>query len=331
MADIRTQITERIIESIEAGVPAWRKGWTTAGEMHRNENSGKAYRGINQILLALAVQNLPPTDDGKPADQGDPRWLTLKQANAKGLRVKKGAKAAQIVRMVEVENTRATSSADEVVAEDKKSKLVMKLFHVFNGSQIEGLKPHERQAKPIKADAAAEALIEGMKADGVTLLHGGASACYIERLDTVKLPMREDFHSAADFYGTVIHELAHASGSAKRLNRQNRDTRFGSAPYAREELVAELCAAMMLGSLGGGLALGPTHIANHASYIESWVKCLQADKNAIFTAAGAAEKACEYLRERALALSNEAIKQQTIEELKPQPLQLERKTKMRMS
>lgn len=188
------------------------------------------------------------------------------------------------------------------MAEDKKSKLVMKLFHVFNGSQIEGLKPHQRQAKPIEADAAAEALIDGMKADGVTLLHGGATACYIERLDTVKLPMREDFHSAADFYGTVIHELAHASGSAKRLNRLNRDTRFGSAPYAREELVAELCAAMTLGILGGGLALGPTHIANHASYIESWVKCLRADKNAIFTAAGAAEKACEYLRERALVV-----------------------------
>lgn len=302
MADIRTQITERIIQSIEAGVPAWRKGWTTAGEMHRNEDSGKAYRGINQILLALAVQNLPPAEDGNPADQGDPRWLTLKQANAKGLRIKKGAKAAQIVRMVEVENSHATSSADEVVAEDKKSKLVMKLFHVFNGSQIEGLKPHKRQAKPVEADAAAEALIEGMKADGVTLLHGGATACYIERLDTVKLPMREDFHSPADFYGTVIHELAHASGSARRLNRLHRDARFGSAPYAREELVAELCAAMTLGSLGGGLALGPTHIANHASYIESWVKCLRADKNAIFTAAGAAEKACEYLRERALGV-----------------------------
>ena len=307
-ADIRAQITQKIVAALEAGTPPWRKGWTTTGGLHYNEATKRPYRGINQILLALAAHDLPPID-GKSADTADPRWLTMKQANAQGLKVRKGSKAAQIVRMVEVSAGEPTKDTDEVLAQDKKSKLVMKLFHVFHASQVEGLAPLPPKADRIEPVAAAEKIAEGMKATGVALLHGGDSASYFEKLDTVRLPDRSAFKSAEDFYGTMLHELAHATGAEKRLKRLNRDARFGSALYAKEELVAELAAAMTCAEVG--IPLGPTHIANHAAYMQSWLDCLKADKNAIFVASGAAERACEFMRMHAVrARPKERAKQE---------------------
>ncbi len=295
MHDIRRQITEQIVAAIEKGVPPWRKGWTTTGGLHYNDHSGKPYRGINQILLAIA------TADATVAPQSDARWLTLKQANARGLKVRKGAKAAQIVRMVEVEKSAPTKDGDDVLAEDKEKRLVMKLFHVFNGSQIEGLEPLPPKENKVRPVEAADAIVAGMKATGLTILHGGNTASYFEKLDTVRVPEQSAFKSTEDYYSTLLHEVAHSTGADKRLKRLHRNARFGSSQYALEELVAEVSAAMACGQVG--MELGPTHIANHASYLASWLECLKADKNAIFVAAGAAERACEYMRGHALVVA----------------------------
>lgn len=292
-ADIRASITQRIVEALEKGVPPWRKGWTAQGGLHYNASSNKPYRGLNQLLLGLAASEL--LEAGAAAD---PRWMTLKQANRMGLAIRKGSKAATIVRMVEVTPSEPTASEDEVLAEDKRSKLVLKCFHVFHASQIEGLAPLSIKENRIEPVAAAESLVEGMKADGLILLHGGDKAAYIERLDTVRMPERVTFHSTEDFYSTMLHELSHATGSAKRLKRLQRDARFGSSAYAREELVAELASAMACTEVG--IPLGTIHLENCAAYLSSWIECLKEDKNAIFAASGAAERACQYLRDHAV-------------------------------
>jgi antirestriction protein ArdC len=55
--------------------------------------------------------------------------------------------------------------------------------------------------------------------------------------------------------------------------------------------VAELGAAFLCADLGVTL----TPRADHAAYIDNWLKVLKADKKAIFTAASAAAKATDYL------------------------------------
>ena len=299
MADIRAQVTQRIVEALEAGVPPWRKGWTATGGLHYSESSGKPYRGINQILLSIGSANAMAIDGSQGTS--DPRWMTLKQANAKGLKIMKGAKATQIVRMVEVEKSTPTPEGDEVLAEDKEKRLVMKTFHVFNGSQVEGLAPLAPKECKVRPVEAADAIVAGMQATGLTVLHGGNAAAYFEKTDSVRIPVREDFNSTEDYYATLLHELSHSTGAEKRLKRLHRSSIFGSSNYAREELVAELCAAMTCAGIG--MPMGPTIIGSHASYMASWLQCLKADKNAIFLAAGAAERACKYLREHALALA----------------------------
>ena len=304
MADIRKKITEQIVAALEAGTPPWRKGWTTTGGLHFNGATQKPYRGLNQILLGMAACQLPEMIDGKPTDTADPRWMTMKQANALNLKIRKGSHAAKIIRMVEVPANAKTADGDEVLAEDKGTRLVLKQFHVFNGSQIEKLAPlppRENKVTPIEA---ADAIAAGMRADGITILHGGNSASYFEKLDTVRMPEQSAFRSTEDYYSTLLHELAHATGAEKRLKRLHRTARFGLPNYAKEELVAEIAATMACAE--AGISMGPSHIENHAAYVASWVECLKADKNAIFVAAGAAERACDYLRKHAVEANPQA-------------------------
>jgi antirestriction protein ArdC len=64
---------------------------------------------------------------------------------------------------------------------------------------------------------------------------------------------------------------------------------FGSALYAKEELVAEMTSAFVCASFG----IVPT--VRHADYLGSWLEVLRDDDRAIVRAASAASKAADYL------------------------------------
>jgi antirestriction protein ArdC len=125
---------------------------------------------------------------------------------------------------------------------------------------------------------------------GATIRHGFDCAFYVPSRDEICLPNRERFTSEVNYYATALHELAHWTGIESRLNRTFGRC-FGDDAYAMEELVAELSAAFSMGSLG--LVNGT--IENHASYVDGWLKCLKADKSAIFTAASQAAKASDFI------------------------------------
>jgi antirestriction protein ArdC len=88
------------------------------------------------------------------------------------------------------------------------------------------------------------------------------------------------------------HELGHATGSAKRLNRQF-GKRFGDDAYAFEEIVASLTQATLCAEYGLPNELHDSH----ASYIHHWMKILRGDKTAILHAAAKAEQAVKWLRQ----------------------------------
>jgi antirestriction protein ArdC len=73
---------------------------------------------------------------------------------------------------------------------------------------------------------------------------------------------------------------------------------FGSAGYAREELVAEMGAAFVCAALG----IRPT--VRHADYIGAWFEVLSDDNRAIFRAASAASEAADWLLARHEATPN---------------------------
>lgn len=115
----------------------------------------------------------------------------------------------------------------------------------------------------------------------------------------------------------MLHELGHATGGDNRLNRPLANG-FGTAEYAREELVAELCSAFASAETGVQF-----DDKNHAAYIGSWLDVLKSDKHAVFAAAKDASKAVDYLLEKSLAVEIEQDLGPKVEELQVDPVKAE--------
>lgn len=304
--NIREEITNKIIAAIEAGTPPWRKGWSGGG-LNYNGLTNTPYRGLNQLLLAMAGYD-------------DSRWLTFKQARKLGLHVRKGERSTKIIRMVEVERKAADREKDgEVVSEEQGKALVMRFYDVFNGSQIEGMAPRPERTNTIAPVAAAEAMIEGLKRTGLSVQHGYPDASYSVIDDLIRMPDQAAFHGTEsgtgdyEYWATLMHESIHSTGSHKRLQRMNpASPRFGPQDRAREELIAEVGAAMLCAELGIGQQAGSLgrlakeHLDNHSAYIASWLTLLKQDRNEIFRASADAQRACDYMREHAVELAPNA-------------------------
>lgn len=279
-----SQVTDRIVAELELGVVPWVQPWGRDGGsaglgLPRNAHTDKAYSGINILLLWDAVIR------GGYASQ---HWLTFKQALELGGCVRKGEKGWTVCYadsfIPKDEKERASKDGS-----DPQSVPFLKRYTVFNAAQCDGL-PEDICPLPAIADEReliprAEALIA---ATGASFQIGGEIACYIPKLDAIRVPRQTAFHDQINYYRTVFHELGHWTGHASRFNREL-TTKFASDGYAREELVAELATAFVCASLG----IVPT--VRHADYIGNWLQVLKEDARAIFKAASMASKACDYI------------------------------------
>lgn len=279
--DIYREVTERIIAAIQDGCAPWQRPWTQLAEMGmpRNGNSQRPYQGINTVLLFVEAQARGYQDN---------RWMTFLQASAMGLKVRKGEKSASVVffKPLVIEEKRPST----VKTGDPATKSIPYLteYRVFNAQQIEGMPaatPEVRTWNPVEA---AEHLLNRMHPD---VRHGGNRAFYSPRRDFIQMPSMGAFANAAEYYGTLLHELGHWTGSPLRLNRQF--GAFGDENYAREELRAEWASAMLSAEL-----CIPTSTESHAAYLASWVKKLSEDKHEIFRAARDAQRIVDFVLER---------------------------------
>jgi antirestriction protein ArdC len=67
---------------------------------------------------------------------------------------------------------------------------------------------------------------------------------------------------------------------------------FGLPDFGKEELFAEMAAA----SLSAHAGIKPVTMENQAAYIGGWLKQLRNDKKLVIAAAGAAQKASDWIR-----------------------------------
>jgi antirestriction protein ArdC len=283
--NLHAQVTARILAELETGAAPWVKPWSaTAGRnVPLNVISGKAYQGVNAILLWGNVGRFKT-----------PHYLTYKQAMDLGGHVRKGEHGFQICKVLQLVAKPKDGEADQ----DGRAFSTMKFYTVFNVDQCEGLPARVFEAPEVKrhnSDERDATIDEFIAATGANYSEtGGDQAFYSPAFDCVKMPTFESFKSAASYYGTAFHELGHWTGADKRCGRTF-GKRFGDRAYAAEELVAELTAAFLCAefSIDGEL--------RHAGYIGNWISLLKDDAKAFFTAASAAQKAADYLRSRALA------------------------------
>lgn len=283
--DIYTRVTDRIISDLENGVRTWLKPWSaehTAGRLSRPlRHNGIPYQGMNILLLW-----------GEALEKGytAPIWITFKQAHELGGHVRKGEKGSLVVYANKLTRTETDDKGEEV----EKQIPFMKGYAVFNVEQVDGLpahyygKPENLLPLPERLDHAERFIVN----TGVTVRHGGNSAYYSPTKDLVQMPPFEAFKDRESYYATILHELIHATSHKSRLDRSFNAKRFGDHGYAREELVAELGAAFLSADLG----IIPEIRDDHAAYLAHWLKVLQEDKRAIFSAAAHAQRAADYLQ-----------------------------------
>jgi antirestriction protein ArdC len=77
---------------------------------------------------------------------------------------------------------------------------------------------------------------------------------------------------------------------------------FGSDPYCKEELIAELGSAFLCGYAD----IVDRTIDNSAAYLEGWLKQFQSDRTLIVYAAAQAQKAADFILDRTFAESEVA-------------------------
>jgi antirestriction protein ArdC len=280
MPSVYEIITEKIIKQLESGVASWRQPWTCRSPA--NLVTQKEYRGLN--VFTLASQGFPSRF-----------WLTFKQATKLGGRISKGQKSSPVI-FWNLGDERETTTQDGAKATSR--PLLLRYYSVFNLSQAEGidipgsLLRDMRSNNPIET---CEQIVTSMPKPPA--FEQSDKAWYSPSNDVVGMPARGLFHSSEEYYATEFHELAHSTGHAKRLHRENFDNpvSFGSESYSKEELIAEMTAAMLCGIAG----IEQRILENSAAYLKTWIARLKSDSRLLVSAASHAQKAADFIQGKA--------------------------------
>lgn len=289
-AALAEKVTTEMIEALESGTAPWMQPWGSAGAA-RNYASGRAYTGFNQFYLSYLGKQYKT-----------PYYLTFKQAQELGGHIRKGEKSFPVVywlvkpRKTETVTNEQTGGQEERTIQ--KGVFLPFVYHVFNIDQVEGVdfeipEIDRRVNDPLQA---CEDIVGAMPQRPV-IAHRHDGAFYIPALDTVNMPQRNAFVSSEAYYATLFHELIHATGHPSRLDRFRKDreklaTDTREQQYGKEELVAEMGAAILCGA--AGIANEDTRHES-AAYLRGWIKTLRADNTLIIYAAAKAGTAAAYI------------------------------------
>lgn len=275
-ADVYEYVGSRMVERLETGEVPWINTRAKPLLCARSFTTGKQYRGINAFLLTMA-------------NGASPFWATFNTVKAAGGIVKKGSRSQIAVFWKLMESKELDNESGE-----KKHYPVLRYYNVFSLDSCEGLTcpllDEVNIGDPIES---AESIIASYTDKPAINFGQSGRAFYSPAEDRIVMPQRSHFTSASAYYRTYFHEIIHSSGAKGRLNRWSElDTQnFGREEYGFEELTAELGAAMLLAHAG----LYEEMEEKSASYLSNWKHALQADSKLIVKAAGAAQKAVDYV------------------------------------
>lgn len=325
--DKKVKIGLQMIELMEkSGLPVWRCPWIFGSPDMAYK--GAKYNGVNAVILALArsafgyksrlwlthtkVEALngktwTPSKTGK----GKGRWT--KSANTDDssfAHIKKGSHGIPVVYWGWYDKKDALGNPVLDADGNPVKRAVLKTYVVHNADNVENFDPtpFEPEMKSTGIDLHSCSLLEKRLLESYSghpvVIHGGDKACYRPVSDTISLPDPAQFTDVAKYASTVAHELAHSTGHSTRLNRKI-DNIMGSEAYAREELVAEFTAAMVMGSLG--LDTMPS-MENSAAYLNSWLNFIKKSPDLLFDVISDARKAaCIIMGEQDVYSSDEDL------------------------
>lgn len=291
-----TVITEKVLAMLERGVCPWTPGHIpVALSRPANFYSERNYRGINWFWLSLMA-----SVDGRASSQ----WMTFNQAKELGGSVRKGEKGACVVFFTKWTpddvKEKAEAKAGRALSDEEMPEVAcLKYYTVFNAEQIDGIEfpKVEPVTFPFSPIESAERLVAQLREAGriPAIDHKLGFQCggYRPGEDRIMMPLAEQFKNPAEYYCTLFHEMAHATGHENRLARkgvtESHDKR--SEEYGQEELVAEMTAAFLCAHCG----IEDTTIERSASYCQGWLDVIKKDVKLLVVAAAQAQKAADFL------------------------------------
>lgn len=297
-AQVYEKITSRVLAQLEAGTVPWHKPWS-GGTRRRPQNlvSKRPYHGVNVFVTACQGYTSPfwvTMNQLRQIGGCDPGFCRKKHEHA---HVRKGETGTPIVFW----SSREVSRQKVGEPEPHTDRIFLARYsHVWNVAQVTGVEGKvpadetvvERAFEPITE---CERIVQELTLRGAPAIEHRIDqrAYYQAHVDRIVIPRPETFHSAADYYATLFHELAHATGHPSRLNRETLvdRTAFGDTNYSEEELVAEFAATFLCGVAG----IENNVVDNSAAYVASWSNKLQSDKHLVLRAASKAQKAADFI------------------------------------
>lgn len=314
----------------------WKKGWTDGEAMIGlpQNVTGRVYTGSNAFLCQLHTMK---------KNYKVPVYFTHKQIRDLGAHPKKGEKSIPIFKWgLSIYNRENGKKAtlkeyDSLPKEERDEKYkVIPYLKIFNEWNIEQTNLEEVnkekydallskfEAKEIKDDNGmySNAAIDQMLASQswvcpVEYTQQNPSALYNKTRDVIIVPRKDQFNisdtpeeiykDGEEYYSSLIHEMAHSTGHESRLNRLSPDGKFGGDEYAKEELVAELTAAMV----GSALGFDSRIRDNNTAYLKSWMSALKKEPKFLLSVMSDVNKASamviEHIDEERVKLGEKAL------------------------
>jgi len=343
------KLVDRLVERMEDASQSleWNKPWiqTGAGFGLPRNISGSPYMGMNAFLLSLHT-----AENGYKM----PIYMTHKQAKKEKVHVLPGSKSIPVFKWGMTIRDKAGKLVSEEefrqMSEEKQKEYTvipyLRHFNEFNIDQTNYKEKYPEKYEKLlsnfvdpdrnKADTngmynneALNKVIE--EKDGwicPIVLDPSEGAAYSPGFNSIHIPPKENyrlhegnaeetFKDGQEYYSTALHEMAHSTGHESVLKRDGivKFDGFGSPSYAKEELVAELTAAMVSSTLGFDKRI----TENSAAYLKGWAAALRKEPKYIISVMSDVNKASrielEHIDKQRKALGQKSLLEGTLDGL----------------
>lgn len=304
----RQNLIDMYLKSLKEDIVPWEQEW--ASKQPINAITSKKYKGINNAILSYIASKRGYKDN---------RWCTFNQMIKRKWNFKKDVEVKGKGVAVEYwsvynykeKKTYSLEQYKKIIKDMPELKdnfrFITKSTTVFNADLIDGIPKQKEQENEINTS---EFINNVIKKLGVQYIETGDSAYYLPYKDLVVIPPSNTFKDEYAYYSTQLHELAHATGHEKRLNRILSGNKQ-SPEYAKEELRAEIGSSFLMQDLN--LKYDEKHLENHKAYIQFWIQLLEEKPNELFKAISDAEKIFDYIHEHSLEYNKDLTQESELE------------------
>lgn len=307
---------EMMIKKIENIKGDWKQPWFNSDISTPRALYGKHYNGMNALMLTFLSESKGYTvpvfathdrifslNFGKDENGNRVPLIDKDGEKLPFVHVKKGETSFPVIlsqtNIVHKDTKEKISYPDYVFLpreeqENYKFYHNYKVYPVFNVDQT-NLKEARPEMYQKLLDEGASRILKSIKGENFSFepldqmvegkhswlcpitTNNGSGATYNPSKNVISVPEKSLFLDSEEYYGTLLHEMAHSTGHKDVFDRLKPAVLFGSPDYAREELVAEMSSALICQRYGIAKSPDAKVVENSALYLKSWLASLKED------------------------------------------------------